>query len=234
MKDLWSKYSARIDALMLRERAMVFAAAVAIAVFIVYALFIQPVAARRQALSTRMTQQQAEMQGLQAKIQAMQKQRANPDAANQARREVIKHQIADIDETLKDMQRSLVPAQNMKAVLQEVLARNPRLHLVAMHTLPVAPLVEKSEKAEPPKVPAAPAAKPPDKPAAGESNVFKHGAEITLQGSYTDLHDYLVRLEKQPWRMFWSRASLNAADYPRLTLTVTIYTLSLDKAWLEV
>jgi MSHA biogenesis protein MshJ len=34
--------------------------------------------------------------------------------------------------------------------------------------------------------------------------------------------------------MFWSRASLNAEDYPRLTLTVTIYTLSLDKAWLEV
>ena len=25
-----------------------------------------------------------------------------------------------------------------------------------------------------------------------------------------------------------------AADYPRITLTVTIYTLSLDKAWLEV
>lgn len=234
MKEMWRKYSARIDALLPRERAMVFIAAVAIAVFMVHAFFVEPVAARRKALSTRMTQQQTEMQALQMKIQAMQQQRAAPDAANQARREVIKRQIAEIDETLKDMQRSLVPAQNMKAVLQEVLARNPRLHLIAMRTLPVAPLVEKHDKADRPNAPAAPAAKSQNKPAAGANNVFKHGAQITLQGSYTDLHDYLARLEKQPWRMFWSRASLNAADYPRLTLTVTIYTLSLDKAWLEV
>jgi MSHA biogenesis protein MshJ len=234
VKELWGKYAARIDALKPRERAMVFVAAVVVAIFVVYAMFIEPAAARRKALSTRMTQQQTEMQALQAKIQAMQKQRADPDAANQARREVIQRQITEIDEALKDMQRSLVPAQNMKAVLQEVLARNPRLRLVALRTLPVAPLVEKSDKAEQPKVAAAPAAKPQDKPATGTGGVFKHGAEIMLEGSYADLHDYLVRLEKQSWRMFWARASLNAADYPRLTLTITLYTLSLDKAWLEV
>ena len=67
-----------------------------------------------------------------------------------------------------------------------------------------------------------------------EGNVFKHGVEVKLSGSYADLYDYLVRLEGLPSRMFWSRVSLNAEDYPRLTLTVTIYTLSLDKAWLEV
>jgi MSHA biogenesis protein MshJ len=181
-----------------------------------------------------MTLQQTEMQALQMKSQAMRNLRADPDAANQARGEVLKRQITEIDGTLKDMQRSLVPAQNMKTVLQEVLARNPRLHLIAMHTLPAAPLVEKNEKAEKPNAPAVPAARPQDKPSSGASNVFKHGVQITLQGSYTDLHDYLARLEKQPWRMFWARASLNAEDYPRLTLTVTIYTLSLDKAWLEV
>jgi len=43
-----------------------------------------------------------------------------------------------------------------------------------------------------------------------------------------------TRLEKLPWRMFWSRATLAAAEYPRVTLKVTIYTLSLDKAWLQL
>lgn len=234
MKDALLKYSARFDALLPRERVMVFIAAVAIVVFMVDSLFIQPAAARRKVLSARMTLQETEMQALQIKIQAMQKQRTNPDAVNQARQVEIKRQIAEIDETLKDMQRSLVPAQRMKAVLEEVLARNPRLQLIAMRTLPAAPLVEKSDKAVPPAVPGAPAAKPQVKSAVVVNNVFKHGVQITLQGSYSDLHDYLARLEKQPWRMFWTRASLNAADYPRLTLIVTIYTLSLDKAWLEV
>ena len=62
--------------------------------------------------------------------------------------------------------------------------------------------------------------------------MFKHGIQVTVQGSYADLHDYLSRLEKINWRMFWARASLNTDDYPRLALTVTVYTLSLDKAWL--
>jgi MSHA biogenesis protein MshJ len=70
--------------------------------------------------------------------------------------------------------------------------------------------------------------------APSQGGVFKHGVQITLQGSYGDMYEYLARLEKLPWHMFWSRASLSASDYPHLTLTVTIYTLSLDKAWLVV
>ena len=121
----------------------------------------------------------------------------------------------------------------MNALLQDMLARNPRLQLVGLSTLPATPLVEKRAPAE--KINAtASAPKSQDKLVAATSNVFKHGVQITLQGSYADLHDYLAALEKLPWRMLWSRASLSADDYPRLTLTVTIYTLSLDKAWLVI
>lgn len=218
MKQLWSKYAGKIDALLPRERAMVFVAVVAVVLFMMNALFIDPPATRNKALSKQMAQQQTELQILQLKIQALEKKRADPDAANLARRDGIKREIAAISATLKAMQQGLVPAQNMKTLLQDVLARNPRLQLIAMRTLPVTALVEKRS----------------EKLAASESTVFKHGVQITIQGGYADLHDYLARLEKLPWRMFWSRASLSADDYRRLTLTVTIYTLSLDKAWLVV
>ena len=179
-----------------------------------------------------MAQQQTELQALQIKLQTLEKQRADPDAAQTARRDDSKRQIAEIDATLKNLQSGLVPAQRMNALLQDMLARNPRLQLVGLSTLPATPLVEKRAPAEKPNIASAP--KSPDKLVAATSNVFKHGVQITLQGSYADLHDYLAALEKLPWRMFWSRASLSADDYPRLTLTVTIYTLSLDKAWLVV
>lgn len=233
MKSLWRQYADKIDALAQRERIMVFAAALAALIFLMNAVFIDPVATRRKSLATRIAQQQTEMQGLQTQIAALEKKRADPDAANQARRDAIRRQIAEIDDTLKDMQHSLVPAQKMNALLQEMLERNPRLHIVTMRTLPVTPLVERPVKPEK-NDDGAPGPAASGKFAAGESNVFKHGVQITLQGSYADLYDYLARLEKLSWRMFWSRASLNASDYPRLTLTVTIYTLSLDKAWLVV
>ena len=233
MKALWQQYSDKIDALAERERIMVFVALLAVLVFVMYTLFIDPAITRRTALATKMAQQQTEMQALQTQIAVLEKKRADPDAANQVRRDGIKRQITVIDDTLKDMQQSLVPAQKMNAVLQDMLARHPRLQIVRMRTLPVTPLVERPAPPEKSDA-AAPAPGAPGKFTAGESNVFKHGVQITLQGSYADLYEYLARLEKLSWRMFWSRASLNAENYPRLTLTVTIYTLSLDKAWLEV
>ena len=233
MKNWWRTYAIRIDAMSPRERAMVFLAAVAVPVFLLYILFIDPALTRVQALTAKMTQQQVELQALQIRMQALEKQRAEPDAAQVARRDDSKRRIAEIDATLKNLQSGLVPAQRMNALLQDVLKRNSRLQLIALSTLPVTPLVEKRIAGEK-SAAAATAPKSPDKPAVQSSNVFKHGVQITLKGSYVDLHDYLAGLEKLQWRMFWSRASLNADDYPRLTLTVTIYTLSLEKAWLVV
>jgi MSHA biogenesis protein MshJ len=233
MRAEWQKYAARIDALSLRERLAVFVAFMAVIFYVSTTLFLDPVLARKKALVSGMTQQRSEMQAIQAQIQAMEAKQFDPDAANLARRNSVKDQIAEIDLSLKDMHQSLVPAQNMKALLQDMLSHQPRLQLLAMRTLPVTPLVDKSGKAEKGEASAAGAPSAP-KSAAGDDNVFKHGVEITLQGSYADLYDYLTRVEKLRWRMFWSRASLNAEDYPRLKLTVTIYTLSLDRAWLVV
>jgi MSHA biogenesis protein MshJ len=232
MKAQWRNYAAKIEAMSLRERAAVFGALVMVIVYLTFMLFIDPVQARKKALDAGVAQQRTEIQSLQTQIAMLESKRVDPNAANLARRNGVKDQIAEIDLSLKDMNQSLVPAQNMKGLLQDMLTHQPRLQLLALKTLPVTPLVEKkSEKTE---VPAA-GAQPATKPIAGDdNNVFKHGVEITLQGSYADLYEYLTRVEKLRWRMFWSRASLNAEDFPRLKLTITIYTLSLDKAWLVV
>jgi MSHA biogenesis protein MshJ len=45
---------------------------------------------------------------------------------------------------------------------------------------------------------------------------------------------YLTELEKMPTQMFWGEAGLSVEKYPNAVLTLTLYTLSLDKAWLTV
>jgi MSHA biogenesis protein MshJ len=86
---------------------------------------------------------------------------------------------------------------------------------------------------------AAPAAKAGDKgakpaPKDPERTVYQHSVEITLQGAYPDLVEYLAQLEKLSWRMFWGRISVNTEQYPRLRVTLTVQTLSLNRAWLIV
>lgn len=244
MKARWRKFAARINALSQRERVIVFIAALAVTVFIMNTLFIDAPRQRIRVLSADLQQQQAELPGLRQQVAELETAAANPEAAAQARREALRKQIAEANSTLAGMQENLVPASEMRRVLEDMLARSPRLHIVSLKTLPASPIVDvpppaaapaAAPGAPAPVAAAAPAAapNPASAPGAGD-NLYKHGVEVTLEGSYSDLHEYLARAERMPWRMFWSRAVLDSTDYPRVHLTITVYTLSLDPAWLQV
>ena len=66
-----------------------------------------------------------------------------------------------------------------------------------------------------------------------ETLPLTHGVEVVVEGRYLDLVAYLERLERQPWDLFWGSTQLYA-DYPRSRLKLTLYTLSLERAWLIV
>jgi MSHA biogenesis protein MshJ len=67
-----------------------------------------------------------------------------------------------------------------------------------------------------------------------EGNIYKHGVEITLRGGYLDMLDYLTQLERFPLRMYWGQMQLDASNPAYATMVLTVYTLSLDKAWLRI
>jgi MSHA biogenesis protein MshJ len=75
--------------------------------------------------------------------------------------------------------------------------------------------------------PAAPAVKPPDL-------LFRHGVEITLSGSYLDMIAYMEALESLPTQLFWGKAEFEVENYPNARLTLTLYTLSMDKKWMTL
>ena len=178
-----------------------------------------------------MERERTEIATLEKQLRGGPKQ-ADPDAASRARAEALRQEVGALDETLKALQRELVPAERVNTLLQEMLARDTRLTLVSLRTLPAEPVAGRDAK--PPASASAAAAPAQPKRELAQSLVYKHGVEITIQGSYANLHDYLMRLERSPWRMYWWRAHLTADEQARLTLVVTVYTLSLDKAWLQV
>lgn len=231
MKELWLKCSARLAALSERERVTVFVALLFGSVYLVFALAIEPAQRRAQTLRSQIAQQKADIEAMRTRSQMQTRGETAPDVANRLRGAELQGRLDGLDETLKGMQRDLVSADRMNALLQEMLTPDPGLQLVALRALPVAPLIAKAEQAPP--ASGAPPASPP-KSAIGEANVYKRGVEITIRGGYSNLHAYLTRLERSPWRMFWWRARLTADDDARLTMTLTIYTLSLDRAWFQV
>jgi MSHA biogenesis protein MshJ len=219
MKERLDQLVAKIDAMSLRERALIFAAVAFALVAMIDSFFLNPLLQQQKRLSSQVVQQQEKMKEIQGQLTSLlQAKQADKDAPQRERIRELREQIAQGDTFLKETQDKLVPPERMAHLLEQVLEKNNRLQLVSLETLQVSNFIEQSAK---------------DQQATGEQ-IYKHGVKITVRGSYADLTQYLQMLEKLPTQMFWGMANLNVVKYPQAELTLTLYTLSLDKTWLQV
>ena len=226
MKEQWRRLAARFDALQMRQRVFVLVGVVLGTALLFDALAVQPLEARKKRLERQIAEARHNIKLAEVVLSA-QEPVVDADAVKRAYREALRKQLAEIDQSMQGLQRGLVPPERMGKLLEEMLARTRGLQLVTLRTLPVRRLEPGDPTA---------AGKPAGKPGAKDSErtVFQHGYEITLQGSYAEVHAYLSQLEKLPWRMFWGRINVDAEQHPRLRITLTVLTLSLSKAWLVV
>lgn len=223
MQEKIDQFVAKVDSMSLRERAMIFAAVAFAVVSLINTFFLDPLLAKQKSLSSQVTQQQERMKETQAQLTALlQAKQADEHSPQRERIRQLREQIAEGDAYLKATQDKLVPPEKMAALLEQVLVKNASLQLVALDTLPVTLFIEPS------------AADVANKVVVQEKQIFKHGVKMTVRGNYADLMQYLVALEKMPTQMFWGMAKLNVVQYPNAELTLTLYTLSLDKTWLQV
>lgn len=241
MKSFFQKLIARFDALNVRERWLVSAAVLGGIVLIGHSLFVAPAQTRARLAERNLSEQQAQLVALNAQMLAMQSPNQDPNVAARAELDGLKKQLAEQAARLALMESSLVPPHQMSGLLEEMIGRRPGLRLISLKTLPVAAALEKKAldgSAESGKPVAAPAPTPATGSATASVKVsdglFKHGVEITLEGSYQELTAYLERLEQATPKLLWSSVSLSADQHPRLVLTLTVYSLSLERAWLIV
>lgn len=236
MKQRWKQFALRIDALSLRERAMIFAAVVAVVIYIVNSLVLDRFMSEDKRLSKQLAQDRSAISTMRAEIRRRAAEHpVDPDAENKAILQKLQEQVAQADERMRNMQNGLVSPDKMASLLEGLLNRNPKLHLVSFKTLPVASLND------------AFASKPDDKgnsaaavndaavrQNAGAEALYKHGVEIAVQGTYFDIMQYMTQLEGMPWQLVWGKAKLHVDEYPKATLTLELYTLSMEKKWLNI
>lgn len=260
MTGLWLRYLTWFGALKPRERNMVVVAALVLAAFLPHTLAIEPALRESRRLATQIETQSRTLAAIQTEVAVLAKTNVDPDQASRERVTDLTRQLRSLDEAMRRSQKGLVPADQMAKLLGNLLDRRGGLRIVALRTLPATPLLERTGAAGGAANPATtagsvPAAGGAITPVAGAggaatgaaasaqlaggtaapaAGIFKHGVELVLQGSYAELSAYLERIERSPAQMFWARAVLDAEAYPHLTLTVSIFTIGLEAAWLSV
>lgn len=215
MKALLKQYAERIDSASLRERVMMFLAAALVLTFLAYTALIKPLRDSQRRLSAEITQNERELRTIQGEVQRLARVRdGDPDARSRERAAVLRAEVALLDGKIAEEQQRFTSPQRMRDVLEEMLEREKRLRLIDLKTLPVTDMSASQGQAG--------------------RRVFRHGVELTLAGRYLDLYAYLSALEGLKTQLYWGRAEMSVAEYPVVTLKLTVYTLSFDQAWLVV
>lgn len=226
MKAQWENWMAKFDALQKRERAMIALGVAALIWALFDTMMMTPVLNKQKLYRSEIAARQSETSQFQQQTQQMiEGAKIDPDAGNKQRLAELQARLAEKDAELGAMQQALISPDRMPRVLESLLQRDRAVQLVSLTTLPVSGLMEALADSPPPAKTAAPVV---------DFGIYKHGFEVKLEGGYLDLMRYVTALEHSSWHMLWGGMNLDATTYPRSTLTLTLYTLSLDNAWLSL
>lgn len=208
-----------LDGLAARERLMVCAGGVLVIAVLSYGAVLDPLMSRYRHQQREARARAELLATLHAQEADVQRQlNGSPDEAIRRQIEQVRTELQRVDGELGGLQRELLRPETMAGVLQKLIGADGGVRLVSLRNLPPTRLGERNAA---------------DKDVRRSGAVYRHGVEIAVEGSYAELVDYLQRLEQQPWHLYWGKTKLSA-DYPKATLTVTLYTLSLDAVWLTV
>lgn len=214
MNALWRRTAAKFDALSVRERVMVSAAVMVALLALVYTLMIEPELKKQQRSTAAMLQKQSELRALDAQVQGLLAARAqDPDRARRERLAQLAGQVKELESSINAEERRFTRPAQMRGVVEGVLGRARGVELVELKTLAVTTLSAKESR---------------------DRVIYRHGLELTVAGSYLDLLAYLRALEALPTQLYWGALSIDASKYPQVLMKLTVYTLSLDRAWLNV
>ncbi len=223
MKALYLQWQARFDALAQRERLIVLGATIIAIGYVWWMLVADPqLQAVSQARSdaSRIETENLGSRAVVAQLQQRIDQGVNSDKEEELER--LKEELEEVAEELESSTRAMIGPDKMFAFMRDLVTRDSNLKLLALKRLKVegvmsTPVVgEETAESERP------------------ADVYRHFMEVQFSGSYLDILEYVKNLESAEWRFLWDYIEINADEYPGLSVTLRLSTLSMQKSWVGV
>ncbi|CDG82757.1 hypothetical protein [Janthinobacterium agaricidamnosum] len=244
MKQQWSTLAAKVDALSVRERVMCFGAAAALLIFLLFFMLLDPMLSKQKMLANTIEQQHQAASAIDIEVaEKIAAHASDPSLQDRIKLERLQQETAQMRRALQTTQEGLVAPERIVFLLQHLLKQHKHLRLVSLKTLPSSIMGQggASLASAPATVPASAPAATPASPASAAAVpltapalLHRHGVEVVLQGGYLELVNYMDALEAMPSHVYWGKANLLAGHYPDASLTLTLYTLSLDEKWIAL
>lgn len=224
-----------------RERLLLLGAAVAVAWILADNLWLAPAYKQWSAVDARRNAAVAAVKQLEV---GLQRQSADTRSAEQQlRADVVqlRKRVGEGDAALRAFGTTLVSAPEMVPMLGRLLDQVGGLRLRSMQSLgraEVGAAMPGPVAASAPAAAAAAAVKPvpanPTPTPNRDAALYRHGVELTIEGSYSDVVAFLLAVEAMPQHILWGGLQLKVEQHPKVVVTLRLYTLSQDRNWLEI
>ena len=198
MAKYWQLLAQRFGKLSLRERSLILFGLLATCFILTYSLVLEPRYDRAKLLTSQLTGLQQQLQQLSVdERKLLDVLASDPDKD-------VKVQIARTENELKSAETKLllstadlITANDMAAVLTDVLILTDKVELLAMESLP-ATLLNNIDVAG----------------SLGDNKLqlYRHGLRITLSGHYFDILAYLDKVEHLPKQFLWQHFEIGRAS----------------------
>jgi MSHA biogenesis protein MshJ len=213
----------KIDARVIRERALILLTALAVIFmlwnFVIQSPFDKKIQETRSQLDSLTTQRTTMQTQVTAITQGL---LVDPDKQKKAQVEQLQTDIQNLDSKLQNVSQNLIKADQLPQALQEVLQKTQQLTLLEVKTLPAKELQFAS---------VAPAGDGQSVAVVEENKagVYQHVVELRVSGSFSQVVQLLIALEHLPWRFYWQSLDYSVMHYPNAEVTLRVYTLSSEE-----
>ncbi len=202
-------------------------------------LLMQPLQVQRTNAAQQITQLSQQIEDIHRHTeQTVQHLHADDDSTHQARVAALKQELEALSTKQQSLAIQFIRPQQMTELLRGLLAREAGLKLTRLQSISAEPMIlPAASKSSVEKAKQALGAEPkePHENLPGDyPQIYKHGVTIEFIGDYLGTLRYLRSLEALPWRFYWDRVSYEVLQHPRATISISVYTLSLDKGWIGV
>lgn len=205
----------RVNALSLRERALLLLATCAVIFLLWDFAMMQPIGERQQSVNDQLDQVRDRVSTLTGEIRRLATERThNPNAELESRREQLHDEIADLEAGLNEIHGGVSAPEQSVDVLGRLLGERAGVRIVELENLPVEPLTDRLGT-----------------PVGG---VYIHRVRLVVESDFSGVREYLERVRDLPEGVFWDSMRLSVPGWPDNRVELVLYSLTFADNWLEV
>ncbi|SNY58258.1 MSHA biogenesis protein MshJ [Arsukibacterium tuosuense] len=213
----WQQLNQRYQALQLREKRLIFFGSVVLVFWLLLMYLLEPAWQQQQQLTGQQQKFRLQQQQVRQQLELLQLQLA-VDIEQPFRDEINRLTLQQTELTSQRQQQSslFIGADQMLALLREILGKSQQLKLKSLSTSAAVPVVLAGQLVD-------------EAPL-----LYQHKTTLVVSGAYQNVQQLLSELEQLPWLVQWQQLDYQVTEYPLADISIEFITVSENENFIQL